>query len=162
MAVKEKKLFRQALANLEDGGWFEIKGGMLPLACDDDTLEGTAVQEWSSGMVEISRKMGRPFDNPTHWKEWMEEAGFKNVQEKQIVVPINNWPKDPKLKQIGLWQHLNLRTGLQGFTVKLFVEYLGYSEEKVEEVLNQVRKDLQNRGIHAYLRLFVVWGQKPT
>ena len=92
----------------------------------------------------------------------MHEAGFVNITEKQIAIPINSWPKDEKLKEIGRWQHVNLLHGLQGFTVKLFVQFLQKSEEEVEKFLDQVRKDLGDKKIHAYLRVFVVTGQKAA
>jgi hypothetical protein len=43
----------------------------------------------------------------------------------------------------------------------LFVKYLGWKEEEVEVFLAAVRKDILNRGIHAYATLVCVIGQKP-
>lgn len=162
MAIEEKKLFKQALEHLNPGAWFEIKGGTLPFACDDDSYKGTALEEWSTGMVEISTKLGQPFDNPFSYKQWLEEAGFTNITEKMIPVPINAWPKDPKMKQVGLWQQVNLMHGLQGFTVKLFTEFKGYSEDQVTSLLEKVKADLGNKEIHAYLRVMVLTAQKPS
>ena len=93
-------------------------------------------------------------------------AGFVIVTEKLIAVLIKTWPKDEGPKdegpeEIGRWLHVHLPNGLQEFTVKLSTQFLGKSEEGVEVVLTQVRKDLGDRKIHAYLRVIFVTGQKP-
>jgi SAM-dependent methyltransferase len=162
MSMEEKKLFKQAFEHLAPGGWFEIKGGTLPFACDDESFKGTSLEEWSSGMVEISSKLGRPFTNPFSYKQWLEEAGFINVTEKMLPVPINSWPKDAKMKLVGSWQQVNLLHGLQGFTVKLFTEFKGYTEEQVTTLLEKVKKDLGNKSIHAFLKVMVLTAQKPS
>jgi Methyltransferase domain len=112
MAIEEKKLFRQAYEYLESGRWLEIKAGTLPLRCDDDSFDGTTIKEWSDGMVEASKKINMAFDNPYHWKEWVEEAGFINITEPPIALPVNTWPKDPKMKETGSGSIL---TSAQGY-----------------------------------------------
>ena len=161
-AVEEKKLFRQALNALQPGGWFEIKETAIPILCDDGTLTGTAWEQWGQEMLKGGQIIGKPFDNPYRYKAWMEEAGFTNVQEIMFPLPVNSWPKDPRMKQIGLWEMVNCLQGLQGFCLLLFTEVLGWSSEAVEDFLTQVRKDLQNRKIHSYMRVVCVIGQKPT
>ena len=71
------------------------------------------------------------------------------------------WAKDKKMKLVGAWERLNFTDGLQGFTIKLWTKYLGWSCDQLEIFLATVRRDLSNRKIHAYLHLFVVIGQKP-
>ena len=62
MAIEERKLFKQSLENLKPGGWFEIVGQAIPLLSDDGTTNGTAFEKWGDCMLEISHKMGAPFD----------------------------------------------------------------------------------------------------
>ena len=137
----------------------EIKDTAIPKLGDDGTLAGTAWEQWGQEMLKGEQMIGQPFDKPYRYKTWMEEAGFNNVQEIIFPLPVNRWPEDPRMKQIGLWEMVNWLERLQGF---LFTEFLGWSTEAVDVILTQVRKDLQNRNIHSYRRIVCVIGQKPA
>jgi hypothetical protein len=65
------------------------------------------------------------------------------------------------MKRIGLWEQSVFTEGLEGFSVKLYVSMLGWTEEKVEVLLEQVRQDITNRKIHAYLSAHTVVARKP-
>ena len=129
--------------------------------CDDGTLQGTALLQWSEDMLKIGKIIDREFDNAYRYKQWMEEAGFVNVQERRLPLPTNPWPKDKDLKQIGLWEMVNFGEGLQGFSLKLFMQFLGWSREELEVFLVQVRKDIEDKRIHSYMYVICVFGQKP-
>jgi hypothetical protein len=38
--------------------------------------------------------MHRDWKPGAHLKKWVEEAGFENIEEQVLVVPIGTWPKD--------------------------------------------------------------------
>lgn len=161
MAVEEKNFFRQAYHALKPGGWFEIMETPLPLQCDDDTLQGTALLEWSESMQKLGEAIGVHFDNAWNYRLWVEDTGFTNVQLYIHRYPINPWPKDKKLKKVGLWEQVVFADGLEGFSVKLYVSKLGWTEEEVQVLLAHVRRDITNRKIHAYLSAHSVVAQKP-
>ena len=56
--------------------------------------------------------------------------------------PINTWAKDPQMKEIGAWNLINMIDGLEGFTIRLWTQVLGWSMEEIEVFLVDVRKDL--------------------
>ena len=161
MAIEEKRLFKQAYDALRPGGWFEIRETALPLQCDDGTLAGTALGTWCDEMLTLGRKCGMNFDNPFKYRQWVEEAGFVNVKEDAQILPISPWPKDPHLKQIGRWIQYSFGEGLEAFSLKMWMEQTGWSYEEYQVFLVQVRKDIQSRKVHGYLRSFNVCGQKP-
>jgi hypothetical protein len=39
-------------------------------------------------------KIGLDWDTGRNLKRWVEDAGFENVEEQVLVVPIGTWPKD--------------------------------------------------------------------
>lgn len=45
--------------------------------------------------------------------------------------------------------------GLEGFTFRLFMGVLGWSREEVETFLTSVRKDMENKKIHTYMKMSV-------
>jgi len=53
-------------------------------------------------MTEAMARVGRRADCARYYKEEMAAAGFINVVEKKYVWPNNTWPKDEKLKEIGI------------------------------------------------------------
>ena len=161
MAIEEKRLFRQAYDALKPGGWFEIRETALPLQCDDGTLTGTALLTWCEGMLKLGRARGMNFDNPFKYRQWVEEAGFVNVQEHAQILPISPWPKDQHLKQIGSWIQFSLGEGLEAFSIQMWMEETGWSYDEYKVFLAQVRKDITSRKVHGYLRSFTICGQKP-
>ena len=161
MAIEEKKLFKQAYEALKPGGWFEIRETALPLQCDDGTLEGTPLLSWCEEMVKLGRMRGMNFDNPFKYRQWVEEAGFVNVVEHAQILPISPWPKDAHLKQIGRWIQFSFGEGLEAFSLQMWLEQTGWSYEEYQVFLAKVKKDIQSRKVHGYLRSFTICGQKP-
>jgi SAM-dependent methyltransferase len=161
MALDEKRLFQRSLDALVPGGWLEISEIALPLCCQDNTLEGTELLKWHDEMMRASIAIDTRFNKPHYYRQWMEEAGFVNVQEVVKVLPLNTWPKDPRLKLLGHWQKTNLLIGLEGLSLALFTKILGWSKPEVDVLLAHVRRDIANRKIHAYWEWVVVIGQKP-
>jgi SAM-dependent methyltransferase len=161
MALDEKRLFRQSFDALNPGGWLEIKEVASPVICSDGTLEGTSLLKWNDEIMKAAAMIGTPLDKPWHYRQWIEEAGFVNVKEYIVPLPLNQWPKDPKLKELGMWEMTNLLQGIEGFSVALFTKILRWSRPELEVLLAEVRREAQNRSIHAYWRLVGVVGQKP-
>lgn len=155
------KLFRQSFDALRPGGWMEMQDLYAPVLCDDGTMSGTAWQEWNDLFSEACSKIGRDASCAAKYKNWMNEAGFDHVQEHTYIWPVNTWPKDKGLKEMGLLTMINMVDGLEGFTLRLWETALGKSREEIEVFLTQVRKDLQNKKIHSYAKIHVVHGRKP-
>ena len=93
--------------------------------------------------------------SPRHLKKWMEDAGFVDVQEHLLRIPIGAWPKDQRLKQIGLFEQVNMTQGVNALSVMLFTRALKWSVEEVELFLTEVRKDVKDRSLHTYYHLCV-------
>ena len=139
-------------SNLYPGGWMEIQDKGFPLRSDDNTLpETSALYKCSVNMIEGARNMRRPLDVSHRFTEWMVEAGFVDVVEVLYKWPLNPWPKGEKEKESGAWTLTNWQDGIQGFTMRLFTRGLGWTPQEVEDALIDIRKDLANRDIHAYM-----------
>ena len=66
--------------------------------------------------------------------------------------PINTWPRDLHLKTLGLWFQHDLLEGLNS-NIAMFTRVMGWSSEEVEALLVDVRKDVENRRVHAYVSM---------
>ena len=84
-----------------------------------------------------------------------------DVQQSVFKIPTNGWPKDPRLKYLGLLWQRNVMTGLSGFSLDLFNRVLDKTVGEIEVSLVNVRKSLFNRQVHSYQRVYCVWGRKP-
>ncbi|RDW57376.1 hypothetical protein BP5796_12826 [Coleophoma crateriformis] len=157
-----QQYFEQAFNHLEPGGWFELQDVAFPIMCDDGTLKSDhALQKWSDNMMAAGEIFGRELDIAPRYKTIMENIGFVNVQAILYKWPQNQWPKDRKHKELGMWMMENTVYGVEGLCLALFTRALGWSKEKVEVFLVDVRKNMKDTSIHAYWPIWVVYGQKP-
>jgi ubiquinone/menaquinone biosynthesis C-methylase UbiE len=96
------RLYKQAFHALKPGGWLEINEVALSVYCDDGTFpEDTASVKWAHWFDEACIKLGRPVPKLEQYKPRFEQAGFVDVQERVRKRPTNDWPKDPRMKEIG-------------------------------------------------------------
>ncbi|RGP77203.1 hypothetical protein FLONG3_4718 [Fusarium longipes] len=153
----------KAYEALSPGGWYEIQDIQIPVFCDDGTLDPktSPIMKWQEGLIEGSRKLGRPLGESDKYKSIVEKAGFKNVVETIYRWPTNSWPKDAKLKELGKWNLVNFDAGLEGVSLALFIRVLDWSKEEVLTLCADVRKELRNPKVHGYWKIYVVYGQKP-
>jgi len=156
-----KSYVQKCYDNLKPGAWMEMQEPKLPALCDDDTYAGTAFEKWQNLVLEASQKLGCPMDIALTCKDTMESVGFEDVTEIIYKWPINRWPADKKMKEIGLWSYENITCNLTGINLILFIHGLGWTQEELETFLVPVRKDLKSPRIHAYWPVYVVYGRKP-
>lgn len=154
-------VFKKAFNSLAPGGYFEMFDFTARFGAVDDSLRGTNLEKFSDRMIEGAGKLGRYLEHAPNYKAYFEEAGFVDVVEKKFQWPFNTWPKGKYFKSLGMWFNQDMHEGLSGMVMATFTRALGMTRDEVELFLVDVRKDLDNRNIHAYLPLFVVYGRKP-
>ncbi|KPM45612.1 hypothetical protein AK830_g936 [Neonectria ditissima] len=62
----------------------------------------SAAYKWVTQLLEGTKLINRPFDGAFEYKEQMEAQGFTNITQVIYKWPQNRWPKDPKLKELGI------------------------------------------------------------
>jgi hypothetical protein len=126
-------IINHAFRHTKPGGWMESQDLMHPPFCDDGTMpEDWPFKDWSDSMEEASMKANRPLRIAHRLKRWYREAGFVDVHEKIVKLPINSWPRDKHLKTLGKYWAEDLLAGLQGFTLALFSREFGWSKTEIE------------------------------
>lgn len=81
---------------------------------------------------------------------WLTQAGFIDVQEKLILAPGSTWPTDARQKNQGKWMSATALQGIEGLSLKILHHGLGMPMEEVNQLVVQVRKDIDNKNIHFY------------
>ena len=156
------KLVRQVFRHTKPGGWAEFQDFDPSYYSDDGSFkEGQSLYKYINIFNDAAKGFGRDSMPGPQLEGWMKDAGFVNVVHERFRLPIGPWPKDKQMKTIGAWNLVQLEDGLEGFTLRLFTQHLGWTKPEVDVMLAKVRKDLRDPRIHAQYDFHVVYGQKP-
>jgi len=154
------KLVERIYENLEPGGICEFQDGDFMMYSEDDSFKGTWVEKWNADFMGAAAKGGRTGQPGPELEGWVRAAGFEDVHHERLRLPVGIWPKDKRLKEVGAFNMLQLKEGLEGFSLRLFTGVLGWTPEEVQVLLSKVRKDLDNKDIHAQDDFHIVWARK--
>lgn len=121
-----------------------------PESADGTLKEDSALYRWGQLMIKGTENTGREITIASKYKQWMIDAGFTDVTEIKMMWPQNQWPDDPKQKELGLWTMVTVLEGLQGFSMAVMTKGLGMSTEEVNLLLVDVRKQIRDKSIHSY------------
>lgn len=120
--------FAQAYDHIAPGGWIEIVEHGVHARCDDGTMpEDHFFHTWGRTVIGLSEKWGKGFTIWEEAKERLEKAGFVDVTEVTYKWPMNGWPTDRKMKDIGRWNQLRLHGGVESFMLRLLTQVGGVS-----------------------------------
>ncbi|EGS19969.1 uncharacterized protein CTHT_0044650 [Thermochaetoides thermophila DSM 1495] len=155
------KLVSNAYDNLAPGGWAEFQDFDLQYYSEDGSLKPESyTYQWITTLLDAARQTGRdPCPGPK-LEGYLRDAGFINVEHRRIRWPIGPWPRDPHLKEVGMYNWHQIMQGLEAFSLRLYCQVLGWKEEEVMVLLGHVRNELRNPGLHAQFDFHVSYGQK--
>jgi SAM-dependent methyltransferase len=151
------KLYSQIYSHLKPGGYFQH--------CDYDIVTRSDVgvitpdhiySRWNRILVDASAANGSSFDLPARGNKMetmMVDAGFVDVVHQSWKVPIGAWPRDRKMKQIGLFTFEFLDHSLEGFALFLLREVMGWEYEAIQELVAAMRHGLRKSRLMPYFVL---------
>ncbi|PUU78552.1 S-adenosyl-L-methionine-dependent methyltransferase [Tuber borchii] len=156
-------LFRRAFEHLKPGyGWIEYVDIDIQARTDDGTLTtGHALYQWQQYLLETTERAGKPLRYEARTGQLLREAGFVDVQEVVLKLPLSPWPSDSYLKDCGRWYNLGLSEALEGYTLAPMTRVGGWSVDDVKNLLGPVQKDINNRRIHAYSDMHIWIARRP-
>ena len=142
--------------HLKPGGYLEIQELDPPLASDDDSSnKSTMFHMYIKLCLDSLEERGQAIPAQSQYRAWLEGEGFVDVKEYPFKVPINTWPKDKRLKEIGKYQLINYTEGCEGICIGLLTRVLQWQPAEVQVLLARLRVELKDRSIHAYQPLYV-------
>ena len=112
------KLYKRAYDNLEPGGWFEQLEDSIRVQCDDGSAPSDApILGFQDLMAPIAKASGNPTNVFDEMRGRIEKAGFINVQEKTMKLPLGDWPKHPVYKDAGTCNKIHFLAGMEGWVM---------------------------------------------
>jgi SAM-dependent methyltransferase len=144
--------FREVYRCTKPGGWVEVvEHSVEPISDDGTQTPDHFYWTWGRTVVEMGEKNGKSFTIWKEAKERLERAGFVDVVEVVYHWPINGWPANAKMKEIGRWNQLRLIHGLEGFMLRLLTSVGQWSTERAQLHLAEMRKSVTDYSVHSYL-----------
>lgn len=109
-------------------GWIEQLEVEIDPLCDDQTADpNSEIKSLVNLTTEMSVRAGRDFHISRSMKAMIEAAGFVDVQEQRLKLPLGHWSTDPKYREVGKFFERFYKTGLQGWLMQICTRYLGVS-----------------------------------
>lgn len=106
------KLCRQSFENLKPGGWMELQEPIARFECDDGSFaQARDLYQWQELCNQAAAKFGKLMQSADELKGKLIAAGFVDVHEQILKIPIGPWPKDPKMKELGRYHREQLAQG---------------------------------------------------
>ncbi|KAI5468173.1 S-adenosyl-L-methionine-dependent methyltransferase [Mariannaea sp. PMI_226] len=162
-AVKDwTALFKEAYRCCVPGGWMQSGEADIEFRSDDGTVDQEPVLKLCKKLYDDGgAAMGRPFFVHDIQQKAVEEAGFVDIKTVDYKIPIGDWPKDPKLAEVGRFVKLTLENDIEGYTLMLWNNVLNWPRDEYQIFLMGMRKAFRNRSVHSYFLVRYVYGRKP-
>ena len=90
----------------------------------DGSIDGTVFEKWGKVSLEAGDAFGKTLRIVDESAHYMRQAGFKEVTERRLIMPVGRWPKDKRLKEIGSFNLLQWEDGIEGWTLMLLTKVL--------------------------------------
>lgn len=98
---------------------------------------------WSALFIEAAAQIGIDATAPLCFGQKLREVGFVDVKLKIYRWPVGQWAKGDKAKSLGKFAHEDLMDWLSSGSLGLFTRVLGWSRERMELFLAEVRRELK-------------------
>lgn len=150
-------VYREAYRVLKPSGWIEHCDYEIavPAVGHSSLPPDSPFHQWGDIFRRAGDKTGRTFETTKQAPGLLQDAGFKDIQEKRLKLPIGSWPADKKLQDVGAYNLAATEAGLQGFALYLLTQVHGWTAEEANAYIERMRKELRNRKVHPYYFAFV-------
>jgi hypothetical protein len=97
---------------------------------------------------------GRPLRMDSNLtRQRLEEAGFVDVKEEVIQMPLNRWPSDAHAREIGRWFNLGFRQSIQPLSLAPLTRGHNRTLAQVNELVEKIGTEVFSLNQHAYCTL---------
>ncbi|RYO96507.1 hypothetical protein DL765_011596 [Monosporascus sp. GIB2] len=159
------RLYEQVYQFLKPGGWFQHIEPNIELRCDNPDVkfdDNHVFRQWAKLFYDAGDKIGRTFRfNEENMVKYARDAGFTEIIHKKFTIPHSPWPKDKRLKEMGLYVGLYMNLSLDGFAVYPIGQILGWSLQEVQVLVAKMRAAIKDPNNRTCSDMHMVYGRKP-
>ncbi|KAJ2969077.1 hypothetical protein NQ176_g8856 [Zarea fungicola] len=154
-------LLKQVYDNLKPGGWVELQDVDGRVHTDDDSVPADwPLKRLTELLVDAFAQFGTNASAAEFGRQYLEEAGFVNIQHNYIKLPYGTWPKDKLMRLVGMYY----RTACEDFLPAVGAIHfprMGWQQAEMEVFFAEVRLSMRDPAVHAYGKMHFWSGQKP-
>ena len=123
---------------------------------------GHALYEWGSKYRQAMERDRNPrVGSMNTLADLLRAAGFSQVQYQNCSLPIGEWSRNEKEREIGRHNLTNFDKMLDSFGTWAFRERLGMTMEEVKVLNDRAREEARNLRYKTYIPMTVAWAKKP-
>ncbi|EXV00010.1 methyltransferase [Metarhizium robertsii] len=154
------RMLKRTYPHVRDGGWVEFHEFIPQILCDDGTMsEEDPLRIFFDASTQGLRTFGGEPLRALNLEETLVGAGFTNIHVITKKVPIAAWPRDKHLKTVGMFTRAVILDSLGALAAKPLAA-LGIPSEDRRALVTQVKRSLNDRRIHRYMKFVICYGQK--
>ena len=109
------------------------------------------ILNWTKLVNEASLQFGNDMDMGPKVKNLLIEAGFIDVKEKKVQIPLSPWAKGRKAKDLGVVQQEQFCNAIDSYTIALFTRVLGWTAEECKVLMDAAKKEVRNPKNQLYI-----------
>ncbi|RYP49412.1 hypothetical protein DL768_004885 [Monosporascus sp. mg162] len=153
---KQKEALQSLGGLVKPGGWIQVieATNKLPEGC------GPVMHAFVELMNAVFETMGADLNLADRLPEWLEGAGFVDIQDRLISMKLGARNSDATLASRGVFSTSTAARGLAQFGKTLPPGKISLSSEKLDTLGSDLEEELKKVGGVYPLR--VVWGRKAT
>jgi SAM-dependent methyltransferase len=152
------RFYRQSFESLKPGGRIEMQEHETWISTVKDTTPPWTA-EWNVSLNRASEMFGKKFPRTSQHAEWMQEAGFVDIEDMVQQVPIGPWAKG--MKDLGRIHLMEMVDAVEPYTLALYTKVLNHSLDETKTVIEMVKKEFTTRGHHLYVNYHFISARKP-
>lgn len=110
--------------------------------------------QWANEFFDAMDRAGRPIRlNSNLTRQRLASAGFTDIKEEVIPLPLNRWPSDAHEKDVGRWFNLGMRQAYEPLSLAPLCRFHGRTPAEVYALTEKVKADVVPSTTHAYCTL---------
>ncbi|KAK0639894.1 S-adenosyl-L-methionine-dependent methyltransferase [Cercophora newfieldiana] len=155
---------RKAFDALAPSGCLELQEFHLATSSSPTFTPSTSALANTSSLISASAaKSSQALIDISTLPALLASVGFEDVTVAlEARWPSNGtWPDTNKEKELGRWNNINFVSGIGGF-MAWFLPGLGWKGEDIENLVEEVKREMKDEGMQAYWPVIVVCGRKPA
>lgn len=137
-----------------DGYFEQVEIDWNPRSDDGSLRPDAYVVQWANEVFDAMDSFGRPMRMDSNLtKQRLAGAGFVDIREEIIKLPLNGWPADPAARDLGRWFNLGMRQSLYPLALAPLSRGRGRTPAEIWDLSEKVRHEIYSITLHAYCTL---------